>query len=83
MWYRAGKEYDRTKFSANSQKEKLEENFKRESEQCIARRSDLNLQLEDMQRKLKVKNFLSLNECSAHNMFVAFPDGILMLDSYA
>ena len=51
---RVGKEFERAKASLNSQKEKLDENFKRDSEQCIARKSDLNTQLEDMQRKLKV-----------------------------
>lgn len=51
---RVSKEFDRAKVSFNTQKEKLEENFKRDTEQCVARRSDLNLQLEDMQKKLKV-----------------------------
>ncbi len=51
---RIDKDYERTKSNLASQRDKIEDTYKREIEQHTARKSDLNRQLEDMQTKLKV-----------------------------
>jgi hypothetical protein len=52
--FRIDKDYERTKSNLASQRDKIDDTYKREIEQHVARKTDLNRQLEDMQNKLKV-----------------------------
>ena len=51
---RINKEYAQKLLALAAQREKLEEGFKKESERLLARRGDLEKQLENLQEKFKV-----------------------------
>lgn len=54
IFYRLEKDYTQRQSNFLSQREKLEENFKRDEEKLIIRKSDLDKQLLNMQEKFKV-----------------------------